>query len=299
MTIMQNTRGDDSRPGTISTSIARMRSEGSFGVGDFGDLAAFITATAQKADADTICVPPTSDTISTHTDADATPYSTISVYALHPLLADMRQLPPIADPEMRWRMESLRQQLNKGSFDYCATLQAKLEYMYIVFLQNGDRTMHSAAYRRFFADNERWLVPYAQYSYLRDAYAIADFRQWPNHNEWTEAERGQLQNTRTKAYKKLASIYYMQYVLYSQLRAAHDMALANNVKLVGDMTANINPNGCDIWQERGEVGSDRWWTRRLTAMTAFFDACMVGETVRKRLEIACGTTMPLMGYSMT
>lgn len=294
MTIMQNTRGDDSRPDTISASIARMRSEGSFGVGDFGDLAAFIEQAARNGAAASVCVPPTTDTVSTHTDADATPYSAVSVYALHPLLVDLRQLPPIADPEMRWRMESVRQRLNAGSFDYCATLQAKLEYMSAIFAQEGDRTMHSAAYRRFFSENERWIVPYVQYAYLRDAYSIADFRRWPNHNEWTEAERGALQNARTKAYKKLAPIFYTQYVLHSQLRAVHCKARANGIRLVGDMTANINPNGCDMWQDRADVGSDRWWTRRLNAMGAFYDACRVGGAVMDRMGKMDGMTMPLL-----
>lgn len=291
---MLDIQDDGNSPDTISTSIARLRSAESFGVGDFGDLAAFIGQTARDMPGGTVCVPPVNDTVSTHTVADATPYSAISVYALHPLLVDLRQLPPIADPEMRWRIESMRRQLNASDFNYCATLQAKIEYMYIIFQQDGDRVLRSAAYRKFFAENERWIVPYVQYAYLRDAYAIADFRQWPSHNEWTEAERGVLQNARTKAYKKLASIYYMQYVLYSQLRAVHDKARACGIRLVGDMTANINPNGCDMWQERAEVGSDRWWTRRLNAMNVFYDACRVGDAVRERMEKADGVTMPLI-----
>jgi 4-alpha-glucanotransferase len=71
--------------------------------------------------------------------------------------------------------------------DYLATLEAKLGYMHIAFVQEGDHIMHSAAFKQWFAANEYWLVPYAQYSYLREAYNQPNFRIWPNHNEWTEA----------------------------------------------------------------------------------------------------------------
>ncbi len=284
-------RGQPS-PRTIATSIAWLRTADSFGIGDFGDLDAFIQQTAAHGNADIVCVPPVNDTISTHTNADATPYSCISVFAIHPLLCDLRQLPPIADTAEREQMELTRQQLNSmPQYDYLATLKAKLHYLHCIHQQEGDHTMHSASFRRFFAANEHWLVPYAQYSYLRDAYAIADFRQWPNHTEWTEAERGQLKNPRTKAYKKLSFIYYVQYVLHYQLRNVHDKARQLGIVLAGNTTANINPNGCDTWQQRGNVGSDEWWRQRLAAMEAYFDACRVTEAVERRRNVVESTRM--------
>ena len=36
--------------------------------------------------------------------------------------------------------------------------------------------MKTAEYKAFFQDTELWLVPYAQYSYLRDKNGITDFR---------------------------------------------------------------------------------------------------------------------------
>lgn len=277
-------------PTSLHTSIARLGSADGFGIGDFGSLAKLIRQTAASAKVQIIFIPPVCDSISTHTNADANPYSAISAFALHPLLCDLAQLPPIADPAEQERIAELSQQLgSSATYDYSATLHTKLEYLRCVFNEDGDRTMHSADYRRFFSANERWLVPYAQYSYLRDAYGIADFRRWPNHNEWTEAERGQLQNARTKAYKKLAFFYYVQYMLHCQLRSAHDTARQHGIVLAGDLTANINPNGCDVWQEQSNVGNDDWWIRRLAAMTDYYDACRVPEILRRRKNITDST----------
>lgn len=277
---------------TAYTSVAQLRSEGSCGVGDLGDLAAYIAATARNAAADIVRLQPVNDTQSTDTAADATPYSITSAYALHPLLCDLRQLPAPADDDARLQAEATRRRLNaEPHTDYMATLAAKTSYLRHAFAQEGDRVMHTADYRRFFADNEPWLVPYAQYSYLREAYAQPDFRLWPSHNEWTEAERGQLQNSRTKAYKKLAFFYYVQYVLHTQLKAAHRLARDGGIVLMGDLTAVLNPNGCDAWKDQARAGTDEWWMRRLAAMECYYDACHVADDVRRRQAVACSTQM--------
>lgn len=295
MELPQANFNPDKRQLTIThVSMSQLHDEGRFGMGDFGSLAAFVNDIAHSERANIISVPPVNDTISTHTAADATFFSTISVFALHPILADLRQLPDIDDPQENKRMENIRTQLNAcDDIDYCATLDAKLEYLRLVFMQEGDKTMHSAAYRRFFAENERWLVPYAQYSYLRDAYSIADFHKWPSHNEWTEAERGLLQNPRTKAYKKLAFIYYVQFVLHNQLKAVHQLAREHSIVLMSDLTANINPNSCDNWQTAHSVGSDEWWLMRINTQCQYFDACRINNKLKRRTAITSRIRMLL------
>ena len=147
-------------------------------------------------------------------------------------------------------MEDLRKELNAlPQIDYERVNRAKNEYLHTIFCQCADRTMKSAAFKHFFADNEHWLVPYAQYSYLRDAYGTADFEKWPSHREWCEAERGQLANPRTKAYKKLAYHYYIQFVLHQQMQDAHEYAKARGVILKGDIPIGVSRNGCDVWHE--------------------------------------------------
>lgn len=147
-----------------------------------------------------------------------------------------------------------------------------------------ERTMHSAAFRRFFKDNERWLVPYAQYSYLRDAYGTHDFSQWPRHREWTEAERGQLANPRTKAYKKLAPIYYMQFVLDRQLTEAHLYAKAHGIALTTCLPCDAGHTGCDAWFDPEPTHTDGrlWWARCMDNMARHFDAVRIEGRTTKR-----------------
>lgn len=280
---------------SMDMSFAHIDGNGKWNIGDFGDLNAAIDHIADNGCADMIKIAPVNDTISTGTSADATPYSIISAYALHPIYADLRQLGDNgSQPADRYHSTMARRTSTLPHEAYESTLKAKLDALHRTFCAKGDNVMHSAAFKRFFAANETWLVPYAQYCYLRDAYAIADFRLWPNHNEWTEAERGQLQNPRTKAYKKLAFLYYVQYVLHVQLATAHEHARDCGIVLAGDLTANINPNGCDVWQEPDLVDTDEWWRQRLKAMNRYYDACRVTENVKSRRGIAESTQMLLV-----
>ena len=91
--------------------IFSLRSEGSFGVGDFGDLKLMIDwcdNTRQRI----LQVLPINDTNMTHTWQDSYPYNSISIYALHPQYTDLRQLPAIKDEAKREAFEQLRQELN-------------------------------------------------------------------------------------------------------------------------------------------------------------------------------------------
>ena len=273
-------------------SMLSLDSGATCGVADFGSLADYVES-AHADGVDMLCLHPLSDTTATHTAADATPYSSVSVFALHPLFLDVRQLPAIADPSERESMQETSRRLSGNAFDYVAAVELKRRWLHAVFLQEGDHAMHSAAFRHFFAANERWLVPYAQYSYLRDAYATPDFRTWPNHREWTEAERGQLQNSRTKAYKKLAFIYYTQFVLSQQLQRVHERARAAGLVMQCDLTANLNPSGCDMWCGQPAVDSGDWWKLRLAIQSQYFDACRVTEKIMRRQDVVLSTHLLL------
>lgn len=291
--------------------VFSLRTEGSFGVGDFGDLKRMVDWVAETGQR-VLQILPINDTTTTHTWADCYPYSCISIFALHPQYADLRQLPPIDDEAERRRMEDLRKELNAlPQIDYERVNRAKNEYLHTIFSQCADRTMKSAAFKHFFTDNEHWLVPYAQYSYLRDAYGTADFEKWPSHREWCEAERGQLANPRTKAYKKLAYHYYIQFVLHQQMQAAHEYAKARGVILKGDIPIGVSRNGCDVWHEpayfkmNAQAGAPPdafaqngqnwgfptynweemiadgclWWEKRFSKMAQYFDAYRIDHVL--------------------
>ena len=229
--------------------VFSLRSESSFGIGDFGDLKKmvdWVSLTQQRA----LQILPINDTTITHTWTDSYPYSCISIFALHPQYVDLNALPALKDKEQRDKFEALRKELNAlPQIDYERVNDAKTEYLRLLFEQEGQKVLTSDAFKAFFIDTESWLVPYAQYCYMRDKNGTADFSRWSDHNQWDEAERKQLSSPKEKAYKEVAFFYYVQYILSSQLKAVHEYAQAHKVILKGDIPIGVNRYGCDVWTQ--------------------------------------------------
>lgn len=291
--------------------VFSLRTCKSAGIGDFGDLKTmidFVASTGQKV----LQLLPINDTTITHTWTDSYPYSCISVFAIHPQYADLHALPELKDAKARAEAEKTRAELNAlDKIDYEKVNDFKINYLRQIFNQEGEKMMKTAEYKAFFQDTKQWLVPYAQYSYLRDKNGTADFNQWPDHQVWDEAERKALTDPKTAAYKNVAFFYFVQFVLDRQMQEAHEHAKAKGVILKGDIPIGVNRNGCDVWMEpkyfnlNGQAGAPpddfsangqnwgfptynwfemlkdgcQWWNRRFKNMARYFDAYRIDHVL--------------------
>ena len=291
--------------------VFSLRTRKSAGIGDFGDLKTmidFVASTGQKV----LQLLPINDTTITHTWTDSYPYSCISVFAIHPQYVDLHALPELKDAKARAEAEKTRAELNAlDKIDYEKVNDFKINYLRQIFNQEGEKMMKTAEYKAFFQDTELWLVPYAQYSYLRDKNGTADFNQWPDHQVWDEAERKALTDPKTAAYKNVAFFYFVQFVLDRQMQEAHEHAKAKGVILKGDIPIGVNRNGCDVWTEpkyfnlNGQAGAPpddfsangqnwgfptynwfemlkdgcQWWNRRFKNMARYFDAYRIDHVL--------------------
>ena len=291
--------------------VFSLRTRKSAGIGDFGDLKAmidFVASTGQKV----LQLLPINDTTITHTWTDSYPYSCISVFAIHPQYANLHALPELKDAKARSEAEKTCAELNAlDKIDYEKVNDFKINYLRQIFNQEGEKMMKTAEYKAFFQDTKQWLVPYAQYSYLRDKNGTADFNQWPDRQVWDEAERKALTDPKTAAYKNVAFFYFVQFVLDRQMQEAHEYAKAKGVILKGDIPIGVNRNGCDVWMEpkyfnlNGQAGAPpddfsvngqnwgfptynwfemlkdgcQWWNRRFQNMARYFDAYRIDHVL--------------------
>ncbi len=278
--------------------VFSLRSEGSFGVGDFGDLKLFVDWAA-KTNQSVIQVLPINDTNMTKTWQDSYPYNSISIYALHPQYVDFRQMPQLKDDAKRQEFEALRQELNALSqIDYERVFQAKLDYLHLLFDQEWTSLSRTADYKDFYAQNKEWLVPYAEFCYYRDLYGTAVFNDWPN--------------PLPKADKKVTAFWcFVQYYLDRQMRSAHEYARQHQIILKGDIPIGISRDGVEAWVEpkyfnlNGQAGAPpdafsadgqnwgfptynwdemlkdgcQWWVRRFRKMSQFFDAYRIDHVL--------------------
>ena len=286
--------------GTV-VPIFSLRSEGSFGVGDFGDLKKMVDW-ADKTNQRILQVLPINDTNMTGCWQDSYPYNAISIYALHPQYTDFRQLPEIKDEAKRAAFETLRQELNAlPQIDYERMFKAKMDYLQILFEQEWKHVKATKDYKQFFEDNKEWLVPYAQFCVNRDKYGTAEFTKWPK----------EAKPQKPKANSELDFWYFVQYNLDKQMHAAHEYARSHRVILKGDIPIGISRDGVEAWVEpkyfnlNGQAGAPpdpfsadgqnwgfptynwdemlkdgcQWWVRRFRKMAQFFDAYRIDHVL--------------------
>lgn len=288
----------------VAIPVFSLRSEGSFGIGDFGDLRQMVdwaAMTHQKV----VQILPINDTTMTHTWMDSYPYNGISIYALHPMYADLRQLPPLKDKAARTAMAKRQRALNAlPALNYEEVDKAKWEYLRLSFEQDGTRTMVSDDYRRFFEQGREWLVPYAAYCYLREQHHTSDFREWGEYAVFDRNRVEELCMPGQPHHAEVAFHYYVQYILHRQLADASAHARKKGVVLKGDIPIGISRCSVEAWTEPhyfhmdGQAGAPpdafstngqnwgfptydwdtmaadgyRWWMKRFQHMATYFDA---------------------------
>ena len=287
--------------------IFSLRSEGSFGVGDFGDLKLMIDWAA-KTHQRVLQVLPINDTNMTGTWQDSYPYNSISIYALHPQYTDLRQLPEIKDEKRKTQFEALRQELNAlPQIDYERMFAAKMDYLHELFAQEWATVSRRASYKEFFEQNKEWLVPYAAFCFYRDKYGTAEFTQWPKE----ATVKAVITRPTPDIRKTLNFWYFVQYHLDQQMRAAHEYARQHRVVLKGDIPIGISRDGVEAWVEpkyfnlNGQAGAPpdpfsadgqnwgfptynwdemlkdgcSWWVRRFRKMAQYFDAYRIDHVL--------------------
>lgn len=291
--------------------VFSLRTEGSFGVGDFGDLMTMIDWVARTGQR-VLQILPINDTTITHTWTDSYPYNSISIYAFHPQYVDLRALEPLKDQAKAGEMEERRKELNAlPQIDYEAVNAAKREYLRISFEEQGAKVLRSAGFKAFYKDNEHWLRPYAAFSYLRDENGTADFRQWKAYTEYKEEEIAALCSAESKVYSQICFHYYVQYLLHVQLLKASQYARSKGVVIKGDIPIGISRISVEAWVEpyyfnlNGQAGAPpdafsangqnwgfptynwdamqadgcQWWVRRFRKMAEYFDAYRIDHVL--------------------
>ncbi len=203
------------RAAGVAIPVFSLRSEHSYGVGDFGDLRRLVdwaVATGMKF----IQVLPVNDTTTDGRWHDSYPYNIISMFALHPHYVDLEAAGTLRSKAQMTKFLRRRQELNALPYsDYEAVERVKSEYLQLLFDEQGKAVLDSKEYKAFVADNEDWLKPYAE---------------WKLRNEGNEKMRN------------IDFLFWMQYLLHTQLKAAADYARQKGVVLKGDLPIGVN---CD------------------------------------------------------
>lgn len=288
----------------VSIPVFSLRSQASFGAGEFTDLK-LLADWCQAIGLKLIQILPVNDTSATHTAADSYPYAAISAFALHPLYLNLSQVASAANQSLLREVEEERKRLNAlPDVDYEAVMNRKSALIKKLYELQRARTFQSREYKRFYEANEHWLVPYAAFCYLRDKNGTTDFNRWDSYRSCDAKEIAELAREGSPAWDELALNYFVQFHLHVQLREATEYAHSKGVILKGDIAIGVHRSGADTWQEpelyrmemqagappdafgikgqnwsfptynwpRMKETGFAWWKRRFGQMGSYFDA---------------------------
>lgn len=284
----------------VAIPIFSLRSEKSFGIGEFTDLK-LLTDWCKRTGLKLIQILPINDTTATHTWLDSYPYAAISAFALHPIYLNLSQLAGNSHQERLAGLEEEKKRLNSlETVDYEAVSKVKLAFIKEIYPSQKAKTFKNKDYERFFEQNRHWLVPYAIFCCLRDKYGTPDFNQWPDNRKCTAKELA----LATSGSVDPEFYYFIQFHLHLQLKEATEYAHANGIILKGDIPIGVYRYGADAWQQpelyhldmqagappdafsatgqnwsfptynwsRMKEDGYAWWKQRFHQMSHYFDA---------------------------
>ena len=275
------------RAAGVAIPVFSLRSKQSYGVGDFGDLRRMVdwaAATGMKV----IQLLPVNDTTTDGHWHDSYPYNIISTCALHPHYVDLEAAGALRSKTAMTQFMRRRQELNALPYsDYEAVDRVKNEYLTALYEEQGKKMTESAEFKAFVTFNDDWLKPYAAY---RKAQII--------------------QNNRIASNIQITPgfIYFVQYLLHTQLKAAADYARSKGIVLKGDLPIGVNRDSVetreypelfnmessagappDIFSRQGQnwgfptyhwgPALVTWFRRRLRHMEQYFDAIRIDHVL--------------------
>ena len=295
---------DKPRFAGVNVPVFSLRTENSFGVGDFSDLRKLVDW-ASKVGLKMIQILPINDTISTYSFLDSYPYNAISVFALNPLFIDVLKFGRQPGAKFMVEYEAARSLLNSNpDVDYNQVISQKLVYCRAIFESNFDENINIVDFQKFIKENSDWLLPYAAFSLLRDINHTGDFHRWQKYSVYSAKAIAKFFQPSHLYYRNAMFWCYMQFALDKQLREATAYARKHGVILKGDIPIGISRCSVDAWSnphlfhfdgqagappdffsENGqnwgfptynweEMAKDgyAWWRQRLAKMNDYFDA---------------------------
>ncbi|HEX3025080.1 MAG TPA: 4-alpha-glucanotransferase [Chitinophagaceae bacterium] len=233
----------------VAIPVFSLRSEKSFGVGEFSDLKLLVDW-AKQTGLKLIQILPINDTTATHTWQDSYPYAAISAFALHPIYLDLSKMVSDENKILLEDLEDDRIRLNiLDAIDYETVLNTKIKFIKQIYPSQKDKTFASSSYKKYFETNKHWLIPYAVFCYLRDQNGTSDFNQWKAYKNYKAEDIAELTSEKSEVYNDIAINYFMQYHLHLQLKEANEYAHQNGIVLKGDIAIGIYRYGADAWQQ--------------------------------------------------
>ncbi|KAK4348142.1 hypothetical protein RND71_034481 [Anisodus tanguticus] len=243
-----------------------VRSEADLGVGEFLDLKLPVDW-AVESGFHLVQLLPINDTSVNCMWWDSYPYSSLSVFALHPLYLRVEAISENIPEDIKQEIREAR--------DYDASLATKLSIAKKIFAREKETVLNSKSFQEFFSENQEWLKPYATFCFLRDFFETSERSQWGHFSEFSKEKLEKLISKESLHYEVVSAIIHLGFP------EAAEYARKKGVVLKDDLPIGVDRNSVDTWiwglfptYNWEEMSKDNygWWRARLTQMGKYFTA---------------------------
>lgn len=295
----------------LNIPVSSLRSEKSWGIGDFTDLH-LLTDLARETGIRMLQLLPVNDTTASKTKKDSYPYSANSPFALHPLYLNVEKLAAYVGFQFSAELKKTVALLNaKPVLDYEGVLKLKTSAIKLIYEQEKNTFKDDFAWIEFFDMNRHWLVPYAVFCYLRDKNDSADFSKWKEFSIYDEEAVEAYADIDNAQYDDICLHYFIQFHLHLQLKDAVDYAHKNGIIFKGDLPIGVGRHSVDCWMyphlfhidmqagappdyysatgqnwsfptynwEAMAADGYKWWRQRMEHLGNYFDAIRIDHVL--------------------
>lgn len=248
----------------FALNLYALRSSRNWGIGDFGDLRAFVRYAA-SAGADVVGINPLHALHVTEPEA-ASPYAPTSRYFLNPLYIEINAVIELtadvpAATALRARIassplaETLATLRAVPQVDYTCVARAKwsaLDACYEILAVSGGR--RCTAFRRFVEERGERLERFALYEALNERFACKDpavsgWLRWPP--EYQDPCTDTVRSFASTERRRIDYFKYLQWVAHEQLANVSREADKLAIGLYLDVTVGVDFDSADVWSDRG------------------------------------------------
>jgi len=240
----------------VAIPVFSIRTKQSLGIGEFADiknLADWVSRVGFKI----IQILPVNDTSAHMNWLDSYPYTSISVFALHPIYINLETIAKLPE-EIATEIQEQRKVLN--SYDYVHyedVIKLKMRILREIFKLEKDRCLSSLEFKKFCDENSSWLKPYAAFCVLRDKYGTVDFRRWGEYSVVSEDILNKLTSSGSEYYDEINFYCFIQLYLHKQLSEASEYAKKKGVAIKGDVPIGIHKFSDSCWANRELFNMDQ------------------------------------------
>jgi len=226
----------------ISISVASIRTNQTYGIGDFYDLD-ILGKWCNQIGIEVIQILPINDT-----GFQSSPYSALSAFALHPIFLRIQEIFEYSlNSEYLDILNQKRDSFeNMPRVDFENLLKFKLDLLFKIYKNSIDLILDNKFIQLWINDNT-WVKPYSVFNVIKKQ---NEYKHWHAWSEYETPDENMIDSYWNNNKEECFFYAWMQFRLEEQLIIVRKKLETLGIALKGDIPILINEDSVDIWYNR-------------------------------------------------